>query len=1068
MRESRGLNKVASWIGGYDIFISYRHADAHGYAKNLEQVLESKGLMVFRDESEEETGVALKTFSKRACKARALVVLATPTVFESDNVFAELSSYLSQRIDRWYRRPFSRIITINVEQTLSRAPAERPEWGRLKHFVYETETMEAINSATPSDKVIKSLRSASTFMRSWRRFILLLGASLLGILILIGGALFYLGSVLNELSVKRTELAAAQKESDVLRSTNQTLNNQNAGLTSSNQLLNNKNAGLTSENQVLTGQNVDLQASANSLREESRKLTNANTVLTGQNKNLHEESRQLTYGTNLQLAGSLYDSGQIASFLDVLNGTDPLLRNFEWKYLKHLTEGLVPFEAEDEAINHLIFSPDGKYLVTTGASSAVLIWDSKTGQKQDLGLSGAQASDVSDYAFSGDGKWFASCISGQLILWNTSTNPWTRTRLEAEPVAAVGPTFRMLSHHPDPIENYEFVSFTPQSREMLAVMNFGKEIILRKWDLATRKQIGDDKPISKSLAARKAKVVKFAYDGQLLIRDDEGDFLMNADLVETKLDHEASDVEYRYSFFHDGKRIAIIRNIGEPKEQVIEITDGIATMKSAQTLENSTSETGWKQFVVSPDGARLAAFDNTQMRVWDTTTLKVIKTKAISGAVANSIALAPDNSHLAIGGFDEDFDEEHFLTLWDLNVNRDTFSFNEEEAIAASSDGEKLVALGSRDADGRRALNLWNTLTKTSVTLTTEAFVGNSAKGAFSSDGLKVWIYFYESGRSKGPTATRVWNTISGRELILTSPTQCQYMPALQFSFNAQRLAGLCGDGSFRIWSMENGSELQRFELAREEKSSLETILVHNSPKGILVTESQLAVVGLEDSLIIWDIQSGLRKHPEVCSESIQRLSPDGNWWIARDKDDNYRLRNKKSNRCDQEPILEGRDFLEEIAFSNDGKLLAFLYDELGTGITEAVHYVIKGVTTPFELDIPQRPGEVPPNMGRDIEFSRSGRWVRFGNRYVDRASTQIRLIIGCVSNPTFSNDETRLISSCGDGTLKFWSLASGQEILTLKTNIAAKGQAILTDSNSFLLTVGADGGAELWRTGFH
>jgi hypothetical protein len=55
--------KVISKFSGYDIFISYRHKEAQLYAMQLHAVLESKGLLVFRDESEEDNlGTNIKQF----------------------------------------------------------------------------------------------------------------------------------------------------------------------------------------------------------------------------------------------------------------------------------------------------------------------------------------------------------------------------------------------------------------------------------------------------------------------------------------------------------------------------------------------------------------------------------------------------------------------------------------------------------------------------------------------------------------------------------------------------------------------------------------------------------------------------------------------------------------------------------------------------------------------------------------------------------------------------------------------------------------------------------------------
>lgn len=42
-------------------------------------------------------------------------------------------------------------------------------------------------------------------------------------------------------------------------------------------------------------------------------------------------------------------------------------------------------------------------------------------------------------------------------------------------------------------------------------------------------------------------------------------------------------------------------------------------------------------------------------------------------------------------------------------------------------------------------------------------------------------------------------------------------------------------------------------------------------------------------------------------------------------------------------------------------------------------------------------------------------------------------LITDCAQNTSFSMDEERLITGCSEGTVKLWSLTSGQEVLNLE-----------------------------------
>ena len=133
------------------------------------------------------------------------------------------------------------------------------------------------------------------------------------------------------------------------------------------------------------------------------------------------------------------------------------------------------------------------------------------------------------------------------------------------------------------------------------------------------------------------------------------------------------------------------------------------------------------------------------------------------------------------------------------------------------------------------------------------------------------------------------------------------------------------------------------------------------------------------------------------------------------------------------------------------------------------VKYFIIDVVNNRPLDVP--PAERVENSFSDrISFSKSGRWILFGNRIFDRTTKTISKISGCPEKPKFfetsSINLNRLIIRCGDGTLKFWSLASGQEVLSMKAHSAEVIDSILMKDNNYLLT--SDGSKiKLWKTSF-
>lgn len=175
MKKIKIPRRFVSTIAGYDIFISYRHSDAERYAATLHAQLEKMGFHVFRDESEDDNlGTDIHKFEAIACTARCFVTIVSPSVYTSVNVHAELSAYLHNRIGKWYRKPFSRIISIDINQALSNTPQEPQQWKNLLNYVYVPERGEALMIGLPSEEVITRLQKAAAFMNSWRRFVVLI------------------------------------------------------------------------------------------------------------------------------------------------------------------------------------------------------------------------------------------------------------------------------------------------------------------------------------------------------------------------------------------------------------------------------------------------------------------------------------------------------------------------------------------------------------------------------------------------------------------------------------------------------------------------------------------------------------------------------------------------------------------------------------------------------------------------------------------------------------------------------------------------------------------------------
>jgi WD40 repeat protein len=139
------------WLG-YDVFISYTHRDAKGYAEALQRRLgEEEGLVCFRDATELVAGDMLDERIQRAlAKSRMLVALGTPGAKDSDYMVKEIKAFDS-------KRP---MIGVSFEGSM---PLDL--WPTLRERIRLEESLGALGLGRPSDATIEGIQNAVRFLR---------------------------------------------------------------------------------------------------------------------------------------------------------------------------------------------------------------------------------------------------------------------------------------------------------------------------------------------------------------------------------------------------------------------------------------------------------------------------------------------------------------------------------------------------------------------------------------------------------------------------------------------------------------------------------------------------------------------------------------------------------------------------------------------------------------------------------------------------------------------------------------------------------------------------------------
>lgn len=177
-----------------------------------------------------------------------------------------------------------------------------------------------------------------------------------------------------------------------------------------------------------------------------------------------------------------------------------------------------PLSGHSSFVTHLVFSPDGKTLASSGCANfesntcrqdEIIMWDVATGQSIGIPLSG-HSSVVTSLAFSPDGKILASGYNDNtIVLWDVSTHQVIGQLLKANSriqALAYSPDGKTLASGGSDLtlwnlETYQSVSLPSEDVISIAFSADGKTLASEQsakislWDVATHHLIGQGLPL---------------------------------------------------------------------------------------------------------------------------------------------------------------------------------------------------------------------------------------------------------------------------------------------------------------------------------------------------------------------------------------------------------------------------------------------------------------------------------------------------------------------------------------------------------------------------------------------
>ncbi len=462
-------------------------------------------------------------------------------------------------------------------------------------------------------------------------------------------------------------------------------------------------------------------------------------------------------------------------------------------------------------INDLAWSPDGTMLV---AASPLGVWlyDPKDLKASPHLLEG-HTRDVLSVIFSPDGKTILSASQdGTVKIWDVATASLTRT------VAMWSDFSYEVGEQKRDAEVWS-IAFSSDGKQLAAGAYDGK---IRLWNPTE----GSQKSILQG-HTRQISTLTFNADGTLLASNsvDGAIIVWDVETGSQRFALQAQTSEQRLVFSPDGKTLAVAYGGADMPVQLFDTVSGGKTTELAEhtkvislaftpagliTSNLNTKlqlwdpvsgvsriisdKAGWiTKLAVSPDGTKLASNEwHGVMQLWDIATGTSIDAQIGHNMPVTSIAFSPDGMSVASGG------EDGVIWIWKVESNtldKALLGRNVRVSDVAFSPDGKLLASGGFD----RTIRLWDVTSpkEVAVLMGHENFVRCVA---FSPDGKTI---------ASGSTdmTVRLWDRTTGKErAVLTGHTA--EVQGVAFSPDGAWLVSAGADNILRIWSVETGKEI--------------------------------------------------------------------------------------------------------------------------------------------------------------------------------------------------------------------------------------------------------------------
>jgi WD40 repeat protein/serine/threonine protein kinase len=406
------------------------------------------------------------------------------------------------------------------------------------------------------------------------------------------------------------------------------------------------------------------------------------------------------------------------------------------------------------------------------------------------------------------------------------------------------------------------------------------------------------------------------------------------------------------------------------------------------------------------DGRQLAAacLDGS-VRVWDASTGQIVFRLRGHRGIVRGVAFSPDGSHLASAGVD------HMVKVWDVRVSKPQAQTlrghsGPVTSVAFSPDGRRLAS-----ASADQLVKVWD-VANVREELTLRGHSGTVLRVAFSGDGRRL----ASAGEDH---IVKVWD-LTNPPKVITLKGHTDKVLAVCFRPDGGRLASASSDRTVKLWDPLSDKEALTL---RSEARVVHRVAFDGTGRFLAAAGGDMATDG-HGVVEVWDAAAGkkiqtLRGHTGVVFDVA--FSPDGRYLASAGADQTIKVWDAVDWR-EVRTLTGHTDFVRSLAFDPGSRFLA------SAGWDKSVRL--------WDLDHPQ---EV---------------------RVLEGHTTPIQAI-------AVSPDGRRLVSAGSDGTARVWDLTTGRELLLFRRHQQAVFSAVLcvafSPDGRSVASAGADETVKVW-----